>query len=61
MFDPQIETFRNYPQTAGMKVVSIMPYSDSELLLSLFGVGLYHFNKNTGECREFLLNWGHVR
>lgn len=38
-----------------------MPYSDSELLLSLFGVGLYHFNKNTGECREFLLNWGHVR
>ena len=61
LFDPQKETFRKYPQTAGMKVVSIMPYSDSELLLSLFGVGLYHFNKNTGECREFLLNWGHVR
>ena len=61
MFDPQKETFLKYPQTAGMKVVSIMPYSDSELLLSLFGVGLYHFNKNTGECREFLLNWGHVR
>ena len=48
LFDPQKETFRKYPQTAGMKVVSIMPYSDSELLLSLFGVGLYHFNKNTG-------------
>ena len=61
LFDPQKETFRKYPQTAGMKVVSIMPYSDSELLLSLLGVGLYHFNKNTGECREFLLNWGHVR
>ena len=41
-----------------MKVVSIMPYSDSELLLSLFGVGLYHFNKNTGECREFFVKLG---
>ncbi len=61
LFDPQKETFRKYPQTAGMKIVSIMPYNDSELLLSLFGVGLCRFNKKTGECREYPLNWGDLR
>lgn len=61
LFDPEKETFQGYRQTKEMKIVSIMPYNDSELLLSLFGVGLCRFNKNTGECREFPLNWGDVR
>lgn len=61
LFDPAKEMFQKYPKTSDMKIVSIMPYSDSELLLSLFGVGLCLFNKTTGECREFRLNWGNVR
>lgn len=61
LFDPKSETFQEYRQTKDMKIVSIMPYNDSELLLSLFGVGIYRFNKKTGECREFSLNWGNVR
>ena len=61
LFDPVKEMFQKYPKTSDMKIVSIMPYSDSELLLSLFGVGLCLFNKTTGECREFRLNWGNVR
>lgn len=60
-FDPKTETFLEYPQTSGKKIVSIMPYNDSELLLSSFADGLYRFNKVTGECREFRLNWGNVR
>ena len=61
LFDPQKETFREYTQTSGMKIVSIMPYTDTELLLSLFASGLYRFNKVTGECRELQLNWGSIR
>ena len=61
LFDPKNETFQEFRQTEGMKIVSIIPYNDSELLLSLFGVGLYRFNKKTGECREFPLNWGNIR
>ena len=48
LFDPKNETFQEFRQTEGMKIVSIIPYNDSELLLSLFGVGLYRFNKKTG-------------
>lgn len=61
LFDPKEETFQEFQQTEGMKIVSIMPYNDSELLLSLFGVGLCRFDKRTGECREFPLNWGNIR
>lgn len=60
-FNPKTETFLEYSQTSGMKIVSIMPYNDSDLLLSVFGDGIYRFNKATGECREFRLNWGNVR
>lgn len=61
LFDPQKETFRKFPQTSGMKIVSIIPYNNSDLLLSLFGVGLYRLNRITGECREFRLNWGNIQ
>lgn len=60
-FNPKTETFLEYQQTSGMKIVSIMPYNDSDLLLSSFGDGLYRFNKLTGECHEFRLNWENVQ
>ena len=52
-FDPATEMFRQYPSTYSAKVVSIISLGDSELLLSLFGDGLYRFNKKTGLINEY--------
>lgn len=60
LFDPDEETFQKYPSTNDMKIVSILPYSESALLLSLFGTGLCLFDKKSGECREYRLNWGKI-
>lgn len=54
-FDPVTERFTHYPQTAGEKVVSLCPLSDTELLVSSFSKGLFRFNKETGAYRPFLL------
>lgn len=55
-FDPQTETFHQYTRTYGMKIVSIIPYNSSELLLSLFSTGLFRFNKATGQSEELKID-----
>jgi signal transduction histidine kinase/DNA-binding response OmpR family regulator len=47
------ESFRHYPSTYGLKVVSLVELSDSELLISAFGKGLYRLNKSTGALAPF--------
>lgn len=54
-FDPQTERFTHYPQTAGGKIVSICPLSDTELLLSSFTKGFYRLNKKTGSYQPLHL------
>ena len=54
-FDPANEHFRHYPSTYPSKVAAIISHGKEELILSLFGQGLYFFNKNTGKMREILL------
>lgn len=51
--EPHTGCFRHYPSTYPSKVVSIIGYTDSELLYSSFGKGLYLFNKETGSNREY--------
>ncbi|MEG1749444.1 MAG: two-component regulator propeller domain-containing protein, partial [Tannerellaceae bacterium] len=43
--DPHTGLFNHYPSTYSTKVISIIDYTETELLLSLFGQGLYLFNK----------------
>lgn len=54
-FDPQAGIFRHYPSTYLSKIVSIIDYSATELLVSSFGDGLYLFNKQTGKMKEYLV------
>lgn len=54
-FDPQTERFTHYPQTAGGKIVSICPLSETELLLSSFTKGFFRLNKKTGSYQPFHL------
>ena len=62
LFDPVKEMFQKYPKTSDMKIVSIMPYSDSELLLSLFGVGRFvFFNENDRRMPGVPVKLGNVR
>lgn len=53
-FDPATETFLNYPQTAGEKIVSICPYSSTELLISSYNKGLFLLNRTTGTYRSWI-------
>ncbi|MBC5632941.1 helix-turn-helix domain-containing protein [Parabacteroides sp. N37] len=52
-FDPQTGLFRHYPATFDKKVVSIIDYGEDELLLSIFSLGLYRFNKESGQLWEY--------
>ena len=54
-FDPGTEQFTHYPETMGEKIVSICPFSDTELLLSSFSKGFFRFNKKTGSYRRLHL------
>lgn len=53
-FNPETRTFTHYPSTYGLKVISITNYSDTELLLSLYGKGIFLFNKQTGKTGQLL-------
>lgn len=50
-FDPIRNRFTHYPDTYKEKVSSIYKLNEEELLLSIFGKGLYRFNKKNGKRR----------
>ncbi|MCP3894535.1 MAG: response regulator [Bacteroides sp.] len=52
-FNPKTEQFTHFPSTSGGKIVSICPYSDSELLVSSFTKGIYLFDKKSGRYHRF--------
>lgn len=54
-FDPMHQTFKHFPSTGSEKVVSIVEYSPSELLISLYNNGIYLFNKTTGKYIPFTI------
>lgn len=54
-YDPFNDTFKHYPDTYSEKIVSITDYSDTELLLFLYGAEPYLFNKKTGGRRPFVI------
>lgn len=56
VMNQQKNTFKHYPSEYKNKVTSIAELTDKELLISLFGKGLFVFNKATGKSRPFLLN-----
>lgn len=54
-FDPVSALFKHYASTRKEKVVSIIEYSDHELLFFSFNKGFFIFNKITGQMRPFIL------
>lgn len=54
-FNPINQTFKHFPTTYNEKVVSVVEYSDSELLLSMYNNGVYRFHKTTGKCTPFVI------
>lgn len=53
--DVQTNTFIYYPETQNKKVTSISKLAQNELILSLFGKGLYRFNTKTRTLTPFRL------
>ncbi len=53
-FDPTTRTFRHYPSTEHLKVVSIAKWSDDELLLSIYSRGLFLFDMRSNKIRPIL-------
>lgn len=54
-YNPIDETFTHFPSTYGEKVISVVEYSPTELLISLYNNGVYRFNKATGQCTPFMI------
>lgn len=54
-FDPVSGLFKHYASTRKEKVVSIIEYSDHELLFFSFNKGFFIFNKVTEQLRPFIL------
>lgn len=54
-FDHATNTFTHYPVSKQEKIVSIIEYSEHELLLCSFNKGLFIFNKTNGLMRPFIL------
>lgn len=52
-FNPENKTFTHYPSTANEKVISVVDYSPTELLILLYIKGLHLFNKQTGQYTPF--------
>ena len=52
-FDPKTQIFTHYPATYNEKVVSIVDYSSSELLVLFFLKGAFLFNKVTGKYTPY--------
>ena len=55
-FNPRKHTFAHFKNTLGSKVVSIASYSDTELVISVFGDRFWIFNKLSGETRPMPVN-----
>lgn len=55
-YDPYLSQFVHYPTTYNEKIVSITNYSDTELLLCLYGKGLCLFNKKSRTQHPFIIN-----
>lgn len=53
-FNPITRTFRHYPSTESLKVVSIAKWNADELLLSVYSRGLFLFNTRNNKIRPFL-------
>lgn len=53
-FDPTTRTFRHYPSTESLKVVSIAKWSSYELLLSAYSRGLFIFDTRHSKIRPAL-------
>ncbi|MEY8612604.1 response regulator [Parabacteroides segnis] len=53
--DPRTEQINHYPSTYSSKIVSIINYSQTKLLYSSFGKGLFLFDKRTGQIREYTI------
>lgn len=54
-FDPQNNTFKHFPTTNRMKIVSLIDYDTQHLLISNFSKGVSLFNKSTGALRPFTI------
>lgn len=54
-YNPDDETFIHFPSTYNEKVISIVEYSPTELLISLYNNGVFRFNKITGKCIPFII------
>ena len=55
-FDPQTYEFTHYPATRRAQVVSIAPYSEDELAISIHADRIWRFNKHTGVLRPLKIN-----
>ena len=55
-FDLKSKSFKHYPHTANLKIVSITSYDEKNLLLSVYFEGLMLFNKSTGKIKPFSLH-----
>lgn len=54
VMDQQTNTFKHYPLGYKNKVSSITEYSSDKLLISIFGEGLFIFNKSNGQIEPFM-------
>ncbi len=56
VMNQQKNTFKHYPSEYKNKVTSITQLTNQELIISLFGKGLFIFNKTTGKSSPFPLD-----
>lgn len=55
VFNADTNKFRHIPSTYGEKVASITGVDKNHLLISLFGKGIFFYNKQTEHCTPWLL------
>ena len=54
-FNADTNKFRHIPSTYGEKVASITGVDKNRLLISLFGKGIFFYNKQTGYCTPLVI------
>lgn len=54
-FNPHDQTFIHYLSTYNEKVISVVNYSPTELIIQLYLKGVYLFNKQTGKCTPYVM------
>ena len=55
-FNPRTHTFTHFKNTLGTKVVSIASYSETELVISVFGDRFWIFDKTNGQTKPMPVN-----